>query len=190
MSRILEPQYPRWLQDFFTLGTVPGSEYGLPAIYRGLPTGYGDSDSDAYYDITPQHYYTEWGLTDYPEPGTGTIPDYPEHEERYSILDYMFGTEGVREDFESRSFEMGDVYEGAQSNVSGGLNTGSRNRELMNTKRLISEAMKDLEAQKAFGLHREESNFALDIYDERRDYESQVLQDWITWLGQQPVEEE
>jgi hypothetical protein len=188
MPRTLEPQYPRWLQDFFTLGTMPGSEYELPDIYQGLPTGYGDSEGDDYYDITPGAYYTEWGLTDTPEEGLGTISSYPEHEERYSILDYMFGTEGVREDFESRGYALGDVYEGAQSNVSGGLNSGSRNRELMNTKRLISEGMADLEAQKAFGLHREESNFALGILDERRDYESQVLDDWINWLGNQPVE--
>ena len=188
MARTLEPQYPRWLQDFFTLGSLPGSEYELPDIYRGLPTGYGDSDSSEYYDIAPLDYYTEWGLTDYPEAGRGTMSSYPEYEEQYSILDYMFGTEGVREDFESKRYTMGDVLGESQSTVSGGFNTGSRNRELMNTKRLISEAMADLEAQEAFGLHKEETEFAQNIYDERRGYESQVLEDWITWLGRQPVE--
>ena len=60
----------------------------------------------------------------------------------------------------------------------------------MNTKRLISEAMKDLEAQKAFGLHAEETEFAKDIYNQRRGYEEQVLQDWISYLSMQPVVEE
>jgi hypothetical protein len=184
----IKPNYPAWLRDFFTEGTLEGAEYALPEIYRGLPAGY--LDDPIAYSITPESYYEEWDIEQDLRPASGLVSDYPEYEEMYSILDYMFGREGELEDFESGRYAMGDVLEETQSNVRGGLSTGSRNRELMNKKRMITEGMADLEAKKAFGLHSEETEFAKDIYHQRRGYEEQVLQDWISWLGQQPVAEE